>query len=910
MKRFIISKNKLKNFLNYIYAPAIVMFILLFIFSLKGVYPFGKLTIDHADMGHANAALYHHLYDALRGTKSLFFDWYTALGINMSESATINSFLSPFSLFFYFVKREYILQSLSIFTMIKMMAISTTMFVFLNKKFSVNIFWKVLFSVCFSFSGFVIQYYTNSQWLDIVAFFPLLLLSVSIIFEKNRITPYIIMLTMCLIINIYCTYMLLLFIFFIGGLYIILISPNKIRMKNIWSLVVGTISSFGLSMFIVLPAYIQMKNSARFEISQLNLFQKIIKIYDAVDFYNYQKLMMMLGTGLLIVIIIKGVWATKKDKRISLFVLGSIFFVTIQIFFENINLIWHAGSYIYFPLRFGYMISFVLICAACYYVSKNKELNEINQKENSIKKSIINKLLIVFLSISLMLCLVITINTFIVNMTRNEFYYLFPKLYITTFIVLLVVYFLFLHKRNHFINYRWISIILVTEILVGVILFIPPSSDKLRLSLGQNSKFIYTTNQIKKQFDILPSQLDRIKNIGNTLNANYPFILEYAALSNWTHTVTSNELNNFKNMGYSTHFTRLLDSGGTVFSDALINVKNTLATYDLDENLYTLIEKNALYRLYKNKYTLPFGLTVSSKSTSLKNRFENYFQYQNDLFEFISGEKHLINYAIKNGVIDDNIITKTTNKFTQQNCELEYTMNIKGNQMLYFYSNKKVSGLKFYIQDKIVFIPSIGEETNIQYPAALFNSNMVPLGSFKDQIIKFKVVYPTSVSLNKIEVGLLDLNKLGAFTKSLEGYNPNVKSTNNSVTLTVNGTAEKNMLFLPISYDQGWNCTINGQKEPIYRVANTFIGVRIQNGENRVELTFIPKGFKIGILISLSTLILLIIFLFIKRKTKLKLHKSIYRISEIAFYLIWGIAVCFVYIFPIFYTIVRKLLKL
>jgi uncharacterized membrane protein YfhO len=901
------TQKKFVNFLQYIYAPVIVMIILLIVFIDKGLYPFGKATIDYLDMGQVNVPMYYHLYDAMHGTKSLFFDWYTALGINMSESVSICSLLSPFNLFFYFVRRENILQSLSIFTMIKMMAMAASMFIFLHKKFSVNIFWKVLFSVSYSFSGFVLQYYTNNQWLDMAAMFPLLLLSMYVIFQKNRIAPYIIMLTLCLITNFYSSAMILMFLFFIGGLYIMLLAPKDRSKHQVWSLGIGTLSAIGLSAIIVLPTYKQIMGSGRMGETQSDLIQQLMQIYKVVNYTDKQKWWMLFGTALVMVIIVKGIIANRKDRNKTLFIIGSIFFVTIQICFENINLIWHAGSYVCYPLRFGYMISFVLLSAGCYYVSKNNSLNELNNDGTGAKDSIIQTVLKIIIGLCIVYFIFNVVMRIYNHTITNDNATMLFNLSIVAFIILLVAYAVILNKHNRFLNYRWISVLVASELLVGAFIFIHPSAYTISPWIEGNSNFVYTTNEIKQNLNILPSQLDRIKNVGNTLNANYPFILQRPALSNYTHSVTSGEQKNFENMGYSINYTRLLDSGGTVFSDALINVKNTLSTYDLDQNMYKFVAEKDSYRLYENKYTLPFGLTVSSDITSLHKQYENSFEYQNALFELISGQKELI-YSIKsNGTLDSSVITNTTKQTSGNSQEIEYTLHIQGNQALYFYPNGSTEGMSFYIQDRVVPIPSIERENNTQFPA-LFNSNVLSFGAFKDQTVKLKIVYPFTVSENQIQLGLLDLDKLGALTKQYDGYTSNEKSTNSGVSLTVTGSAEKDMLFLPISYDEGWSCSVNGRKATIEPVANSFIGVRLKNGENRVQLTFIPSGMNAGGLISLITLLMLISGFFIQKKTKLKIPENLLTFVEIAFCLIWGVAVMMVYIVPIGYTLFQKFL--
>ena len=44
-------------------------------------------------------------------------------------------------------------------------------------------------------------------------------------------------------------------------------------------------------------------------------------------------------------------------------------------------------------------------------------------------------------------------------------------------------------------------------------------------------------------------------------------------------------------MGYSTHGTKLEDTGGTIFSDAILNVKYLFSVSQLEKDIYNYIGK-------------------------------------------------------------------------------------------------------------------------------------------------------------------------------------------------------------------------------------------------------------------------------------------------------------------------------
>ncbi|MCL2755266.1 MAG: YfhO family protein [Oscillospiraceae bacterium] len=252
--------------------PLLVMAVFSLIFAVKGIYPFGDRIVDVLDMAQVNVPTYYHVWDVLRGEKSLFFDPYTGLGTNMAASAGMLSMLSPFNLFFLFIPRDSLHMSMGIFTAVKLMAAAWSMHIFLKRAFiTTPRFWLAAFSVLYAFSGYSVMYYSNSQWLDIMAMFPLLLLGLWKMFTANSAIHatqavrgaalYTLMMTLCLITNAYIGVMVLLFVFLMGGLFAICL--RKFDKSALVRLGIGTALAIALSAWITVPAFAQINASAR-----------------------------------------------------------------------------------------------------------------------------------------------------------------------------------------------------------------------------------------------------------------------------------------------------------------------------------------------------------------------------------------------------------------------------------------------------------------------------------------------------------------------------------------------------------------------------------------------------------------------------------------------------------------------
>ena len=57
---------------KFLIAPLGVSLILFLLYFIKGIYPFGDMTIANADMGQSYMTFYHFLYDVVYNGKNLF----------------------------------------------------------------------------------------------------------------------------------------------------------------------------------------------------------------------------------------------------------------------------------------------------------------------------------------------------------------------------------------------------------------------------------------------------------------------------------------------------------------------------------------------------------------------------------------------------------------------------------------------------------------------------------------------------------------------------------------------------------------------------------------------------------------------------------------------------------------------
>ena len=76
---------------------------------------------------------------------------------------------------------------------------------------------------------------------------------------------------------------------------------------------------------------------------------------------------------------------------------------------------------------------------------------------------------------------------------------------------------------------------------------------------------------------------------------------------------------------------------------------------------------------------------------------------------------------------------------------------------------------------------------------------------------------------------------------------------------------------MTIPYDESWNIKINGKKRKAVKLFDSMMAIPVFEGDSEIEMKFIPKGFYLGLFISLISLILMLMSVFIKKKNCNKL---------------------------------------
>lgn len=897
--------NAMKKWQIILISPVCMILGLLLIYLIKGVYPFGDGNIAYYDMAQSYVPLYYHTWDFLHGDKSIFFDWFSGAGGSLVDNMA-NFILNPFNLLLYFVKRENILGFMSIFLVIKVaFAAGAMSFYSVQRYKKIDNFWHVLVGVIYASCGYFLQYYTNIHFLDIVVVFPLLVWSYERLIYDNKNIAYVILMTYCCFTNIYFSGLFCPFLILYGAMLLREISDKKEQQRVTLRIALYTLSSILISCVTAIPMYLTLNNSIRGYLSDSITYMQMLSLRNN-DYFG-QKFFMLFGSELSLAIAIIYCVKEKKNglkKYAGKYLLLALFLI--PIFVESVNSVLHIVGYVEFPMRFGYILSFValtlmedIVQGEYNFEDKSNYKKEIdieltvNGKEmKETDSSFMTMLSVAIVPFSLFIFYSFAKNflTYGINDLLNY------KTYWICLLLLIVVYVFACFAENKKVS-KWIIIITMScQLFIGWYGFLAPT-DSYHPEGG--TELVWGSEEIRASAFYESDTLDRIKDSSVTMSANYPFILQKASMSNWTWGTGNQLVFAMVRLGYSQAYTRISDTGGTIFSDMLLNIKETITTEKPDAFLYSTYGETEHFYLNKFNYEYPFGMFVDESFLEWdQTNCDSGLVYQNELFLAITGEKtNLIDaYAEEcffvSGGYDEE----------QQVYYYDYRIPIEGNKVIYL---ERYNYLNNYMIVKVngdaVKIPTLQQDENYIHPT-IFNNGFIECGRFKDEVVDLHIECAYEKPENDIIIGLLDLNVLKASVNSKSDEICEYETTQTGLYIK-KVVEEDGYVFVPIGYSDNWNAYVNGTQVPVRSgINNAFVFVPVSVGVNEVELRYSPAGFDKGILVMLVGILLLIVGIITGKKIEKNeiCSKAIY-ICYMA--LVWGILILG-YIIPLIGTVV------
>ena len=806
------------------FLPLIIM---IAIFAVRGIYPFGDNVYLRSDMYHQYCPFFSELWDKIRNGGSLFYSWEIGLGSNFS--ALYGYYLSsPLNWFVGFFPHSFIIELMNIIILIKLALASTTFTYYIAKRFNVRNITVSIFGMFYALSGFTAAFSWNLMWFDCMLLLPLVLLGLESLIKEDKGLMYSITLGLTILSNYYIAIMVCISVVFY--FFVLLVTMPVPEKKTVYLQKIGYFTIFSLlagamSAVILLPELYALGLTASSDIS----FPKTLTQYfSVVTVLNRQLANTEVCIGLehlpniycgVAVFLLYPLYIfNRKISAREKIAKSVLLFVFIFAFSFNIpNFIWHGFHYPNsLPARQSFVYIFILLtmCFDAYKDMKDYSTSQITK------------------AFGLFLIYLLWLDH---SGGDNDPEY--GILFVNAFFMLLYVIVALLYKKDklkiHFIVFLLFCVSCIECTM---------NMEETGYSTTGRSAYFKDYDSVKTLTTELSESDDSFYRIAKAFgyrSKNDAAWHNFNSASTFSSTAYAGVTELFGRLGLEHSMNAYADHGATPLVYSMFDIKYILSNKELtDTTTLELVGTADDEYLYHAKYTLPLGYMVSSTINDDWNyKNSNPFSVQNDFVQDNTGINSLF----------------TTIDFNN-NDKGGITIDVEKDEHVYVYiGNKSVKTAKVTI-----------DESNENF-AGINHGRIIDLG------------WQTAGTLIKIadKDGEEALNAY-VYTmnadKFIEAYNilntqgldvTAYSDTKISGTIHVN---EAGILMLSIPYDPSWTLKVNGVKTEITEIAEALIGVELEPGDYTIELSFTPRGFKPGIMITFTSVVILFIIYCFYRK--------------------------------------------
>ena len=176
--------------------------IILITYAARGIYPFGDRTVLRVDLFHQYAPYLEEMRSRVVNGQNLLYSWEGGLGKDfLSQMAYYTT--SPLNLLVFLFPPEGLPELVALLILLKVSLAASTFSYYVRKHFGTNDLSVLLFGLLYACCAYVTCYYWNIMWLDTVVLFPLVVLGVEQLIERDRLSLYYGTLTLTMIVNFY-----------------------------------------------------------------------------------------------------------------------------------------------------------------------------------------------------------------------------------------------------------------------------------------------------------------------------------------------------------------------------------------------------------------------------------------------------------------------------------------------------------------------------------------------------------------------------------------------------------------------------------------------------------------------------------------------------------------------------------
>lgn len=852
-KKILTFFKERKDYLSAFFLPILI---LLVIYIIRGVYPFGDQCFLRSDMYHQYAPFHAALLDKLQNGESLLYSWDIGMGVNFV--ALFAYYLAtPFNWLLLLTSQTHLIEVMSIFIFLKVGLSGVTFTYYINKHFNTRSLSAVALSVFYSLSAYICAYSWNLMWLDCIWLFPLIMLGLEqLIHGKKSYAYYVdsngdyhcdttiqektcylycIALGFCIISNYYISIMVCIFCI----LYFILqVCTHPKSLKNLLKkglrFVLYSALAGGFAACLLIPEYFALKLTAS---GDMNFPSSLTRYFSVFEMMSRQLMLVEpaifsahepnIYCGMIIFLLIPLYAMNPKistKEKIGKFLLLAVFYLSFNL--NILNYIWHGFHFPNsLPCRQSFIFNFLLL------VMSYEGLKDIRDYTNKELYATLGGCTILFLIMEEMF-----------ESDDYPYYIIYASL---AFVALYALYFGLKRsdKLPQKICYGIFFTIIILEAFINTVVTSVNTTGRTSYVSDNQSITALLETAAKLEGDSSFYRIEKLKR----RSKNDAAWSHYQGMSLFSSTANAGIAAFLSNMGGEKSTNSYAYYGATPLVEAMFNIKYVLSSSEKEESdLRTLVGRNDTMNLYQNRYTLSLGFLVPV-------------------------------------TLEGDWVMNTSNPFNVQNEFADYAANVSP---LFTTTEHTISDNKLTIEvtkDEhiYVYLTSSGDSFSVSYTKADGTSDSKSFSSVKQKYI-FDLGYCTAGTTIKLTaneessiqgyVYALNIDNMNIFYETMKENCMEVLEYDETHIEASVTAAEESTLFTTIPYEKGWKVTVDGVPVETFTFKDAFLAFDVGEGTHRIHFEYFPYGLKAGIGISLVSGLILVGLVITDKKKKKALH--------------------------------------
>lgn len=844
---------------------AVAYVIMLIAFASVGMKPFGDRQVMVIDSWHQYYPFFQELHHKLQSGESLFYDNGIGLGSNFQLIMSYYAY-SPLYFLSVIVPPSF-LRIFMMLTTVAKIALAATFFAiylrYLYKKNNSTIF---IFGLLYGFSAYFVGYYWCIMWLDAAALLPLVIMGMHKSLRKEGDVLFAVSLAIAIISNFYAGYMVCEFV----AIYYIYLYFTQYRHQGFFKqtayMLFVSLIAVGISAVVLIPTVKGMSLAYATKINwpkTLTFYRSILDVINgALPFQqpSIRKGLPNIAGGFLMIIgliyYFKSATIRYKEK------IGSVVLLLFLILSFNTNyldFIWHAFHFPNeIPFRYAFVFSFTALTMAFAGIQSIK-----NESPSFALGA-----------------LTVSILYFIFG--ENGMIERYVAL--VAIVVSLVLWSIIIQYQRQKLSHKAFTIIIsayvISEVLLTAVIGVHTTGSS---SYGGYPVFKHDTlasHQRVREQDPEDYRVELFRMYSTNDSALYGFrgVGVFSSTANAHVTKFLDQLGGVANPASN----RYSVNHSSPVLDGMLNVKYFF--YRDDNGKRDFISVSPIFtegkiNTYQNNYHLPFAMVVNPSVKNMSTAHDDPFDVQQSFVNRALDKRYKIYQSVEASDVQYDQLEMTSHRGityhyknigNNEKGRVTATLRVQeeGQYNIYVHT---YSARDAYFTINHPDGTQIFHEKQETKRGLTFDAGYLEPGS--KITVEFETLSGRSdrykLSIKRIEFDHLNKAFLAlakepvTFTTFKDGYMEGTVSSESG-----------GLIYTSIPFEAGWTAKIDGKRVATTSIKRAFLCVPVPAGTHKLTLSYVPEGFRSGVMLTLASILSLVIISLPAKKATQKVIRT------------------------------------